>query len=107
LFVPLDLLARHGVTRSEIEARQNTAGLRAALAALRDHARGAFARFAAAAPEIPQSCGPAFLPAALVPQLLARLDAASADPFADVEVPQWRRQWTLWRAARRWPRVKE
>ncbi len=106
LFVPLDLLARHGVTRNEVEARRNTPGLRAALAALRGHARAAFAKFAAVAPDIPESCAPAFLPAALMPQLLAKLDAEEADPFAEVEVPQWRRQWTLWRAARRWPRVK-
>jgi len=41
----------------------------------------------------------------LVPMLLARLEAAAADPFASVEVPQWRRQWVLWRAASRWPKV--
>jgi phytoene synthase len=105
LFVPLDLLAQHGVTREEIEARQNAAGLRGALAALRDHARAAFGRFRAAAPDIPESCAPAFLVAALVPPLLARLDATAADPFASVEMPQWRRQWVLWRAARRWPKV--
>ena len=103
LFVPRDLLAQHGVTREEIEARQNAAGLRGALAALRDHARAAFGRFHGAAPDIPESCAPAFLVAALAPPLLARLDAAAADPFASVEVPQWRRQWALWRAARRWP----
>ena len=103
LFVPLDLLAQHGVTREEVEARQNASGLRAALAHLRDHVRAAFGRFRTAAPDIPESCAPAFLVAALVPQLLARLDAAAADPFAAVEVPQWRRQWSLWRAARRWP----
>jgi phytoene synthase len=106
MFVPLDLLAQHGITRSEVEARINTAGLRAALSGLRDHARAAFARFAAAVPAIPEPCAPAFLLTALVPQLLARLDAAAADPFAEVEVPQWRRQWALWRAARRWPNVK-
>jgi phytoene synthase len=105
LFVPLDLLQRHGVTREGIEARQNTAGLRGALATLRDHARAAFARFLSAAPDIPEACAPAFLAAALVPPLLARLDAAAADPFASVEVPQWQRQWVLWRAARRWPVV--
>jgi 15-cis-phytoene synthase len=105
LFVPLDLLAKHHVTREEIEARQNTAALRSALAALRDHARAAFGRFHAAAPGIPEPCAPAFLVGALVPTLLARLDAAAADPFALVDVPQWRRQWTLWRAARRWPAV--
>jgi phytoene synthase len=103
VFVPLDLLAQHGVTREEIEAHQNAAGLRGALAALRDHTRAAFAGFHAAAPGIPEACAPAFLAAALVPPLLARLDAAAADPFASVEVPQWRRQWALWRAARRWP----
>jgi phytoene synthase len=106
LYVPLDLLAQHGVTRGEVEARHSTAGLRAALTALRDHARAAVARFAAAAPDIPEPCAPAFLITALAPQLLTRLDGAAAHPFTEVEVPQWRRQWALWRAAGRWPTVK-
>ena len=105
MFVPLDVLAQHGVTRREVEARRYTAGLRAALAALRGHARDAFARFAASAADIPEPCAPAFLPATLTPQLLTRLDAAAADPFREVEIPQWRRQWALWRAARRWPKA--
>jgi phytoene synthase len=101
LFVPLDLLTQHGVTREEIEARHNSEGLRAALAALREHARAAFDQLRSAVRAVPDSCAPAFLPAAIVPALIARL--AAADPFAPVEVPQWRRQWTIWRAARRWP----
>jgi 15-cis-phytoene synthase len=105
VFLPLELLARHGVRREEIGARQNADGLRAALAALREHARAAFGRFRTVAGDLPITCAPAFLIAALVPQLLAWLDAAAADPFAAVEVPQWRRQWALWRAARRWPRL--
>jgi phytoene synthase len=105
LFVPLDLMHTHGTVREEIEARRNSAGLRTALAALRDHAREAFARFRLSAPTIPEICAPAFLPVALVPPLLARLDAAAADPFAPVELPQWRRQWALWRAARNWPMI--
>jgi 15-cis-phytoene synthase len=105
VFVPLELLAHYGVTREEIGARQNADGLRAALAALREHARAAFGRFRAATCDIPATCAPAFLIATLVPQLLAHLDAAAADPFAAVEVAQWRRQWALWRAARRWPRL--
>jgi 15-cis-phytoene synthase len=72
---------------------------------LREHARAAFGRFRTVAGDLPITCAPAFLIAALVPQLLAWLDAAAADPFAAVEVPQWRRQWALWRAARRWPRL--
>jgi len=105
VFVPLELLAQHGVTREEIGARQNAGGLRAALADLREHVRAAFGRFRSAACDVPLSCASVFLIAALVPQLLARLDAAAADPFAAVEVAQWRRQWALWRAARRWPRL--
>jgi 15-cis-phytoene synthase len=103
MFVPLELLERHGVPREELEARRNTQGLRAALAELRGHARAAFAQFRSAAAEIPDRCAPAFLAAAIVPPLLARLDRAADDPFTPVEVPQWRRQWAIWRAARRWP----
>ena len=103
IFVPRDLLARHGAAHAEVEARQDSAELRAALAALRRHARAAFARFGAGMPALPVACAPAFLTLAVVPVLLARLDAAATDPFAAVEVPQWRRQWAIWRAARRWP----
>jgi phytoene synthase len=104
LVVPLDLAAQHGITRGEIDARRDTAALRAALAALREHARAAFERFRAAARAVPQAYAPALLVAAVVPQWLARLDTAG-NPLAPNEVPQWRRQWALWRAARRWPAV--
>jgi phytoene synthase len=103
MFVPLDVLGRHGVSRDEIEARRNTAGLRAALADMRRHAGAAYEKFQSSTRDVPEACAPAYLVAALVPSLLALLDAAMADPFASVEVPQWRRQWTLWRAARTWP----
>jgi phytoene synthase len=45
-------------------------------------------------PGLPASTAPAFLPVALVRGDLARSN-----------VPQWRRQWTLWRAARRYGRI--
>ena len=105
MFVPLELLERHGVPREEAEARRNTPGLQAALAELRAHARAAFAQFRTAAAEIPDRCAPAFLAVAVIPTLLARLDRAAGDPFTPAEVPQWRRQWAIWRAARRWPLV--
>jgi 15-cis-phytoene synthase len=103
MFVPLELLERHGVPRAEVEARRNTQGLQAALAELRARAHAAFAQFRGAAGEIPDSCAPAFLAVAVVPTLLARLERAAGDPFTPVELPQWRRQWAIWRAARRWP----
>jgi phytoene synthase len=105
MFVPLELLEHHCVARAEAEARGNSQKLRAALAELRAHARAAFAQFQGAAAEVPDRCAPAFLAAAIVPPLLATLDRAAADPFTPVEVPQWRRQWAIWRAARRWPAV--
>lgn len=53
------------------------------------------AAFEALLPRLPAAVMPAFLPVALVPG-----DLASANV-----VPQWRRQWTLWRAARRYARA--
>jgi 15-cis-phytoene synthase len=103
MFVPLEILDRHGVARAAIEARQNSLQLRAALADMRAHAQGAFAAFRHATAEIPERCAPAFLAAAVVPAWLKRLERA-ADPFNTVELPQWWRQWIIWRAAQRWPR---
>jgi phytoene synthase len=103
MFVPLELLERHGVPREELVARRNTQGLRAALAELRACAHAAFAQFRDAAGEIPDNCAPAFLAVAVVPTLLARLERAAGDPFTPVELQQWRRQWAIWRAAHRWP----
>jgi phytoene synthase len=104
MFVPLEILDRHGVAREAIEARQNSPQLRAALADMRAHAQGAFDAFCRAAAEIPERCVPAFLAAPVVPACLKRLERAT-DPFGAVELPQWRRQWIIWRAARRWPRL--
>jgi phytoene synthase len=104
LFVPLELLDRHGVARATIEARQSSPALWAALAELRAHAESAFAAFRHAAADLPERCAPAFLAAAVVPAWLAKLDRA-ADPLGTVDIPQWRRQWIIWRAARRWPRL--
>ena len=52
------------------------------------------AAFEALLPRLLAPATPAFLPVALVRGDLARND-----------VPQWRRQWTLWRAARRYERT--
>jgi len=40
------------------------------------------------------------LPVALVPLYLRALRRGEREPFRPVEVPQWRRQWVLWRTAR-------
>jgi phytoene synthase len=102
LYLPADVLERHGVTTSDVFAGRVTEPLRAALAELRAFARGNLAAFAARRGEFPAAVVPAFLPVALLPAYLARMERRDYDPFTTpVEVPQWRRQWLLWRAARR------
>jgi phytoene synthase len=101
LFVPLDLLKRHGVDRDEALAGNNTGALSAALAELRALARTQLDEARTRIAELPAEVGPAFLPLALVPLYLKRMEKPGYDPFKIwVEVAQWRRQWALWRAAR-------
>jgi phytoene synthase len=104
LYLPGDVLDRHQVLASDIFAGRTTDALRAALAELRAVARANLDAFAAKRTALPAAAVPAFLPVALVPAYLDRMEARDYDPFATpVELPQWRRQWLLWRAARgRW-----
>lgn len=101
LYVPRDLLERHGIARQDIYARQTTVGLLAALAEMRQRARHHLAELDEWRSLVPPEASPAFLPVALVPGLLASMERSSYDPFKIVALSQWRRQWTLWRAARR------
>jgi phytoene synthase len=100
LYVPLELLDRHGVKREEIFAAQVSEPLLAALAEMRELARqhlaAALAKLQAAPPEIL----PAFLPVALVGPQLRRMERANYEPYALQQIAPWRRQWQLWRAAR-------
>jgi 15-cis-phytoene synthase len=103
VFVPLEILARHGATRQQVLGGQATPQLHEALAELRLHARrhlrAAQQRLAAAAPAVM----PALLPVALAGPTLARMERRGYDPFTPLEIAAWRRQLILWRAAR-WPR---
>jgi phytoene synthase len=101
LYVPLDVLERHGANAQDILAGRSSAEVHAALAELRGVARTHFEAYLQAAAAIPRDLRPAFLPLALVPLDLARLERREREPLRIVEVPQWRRQWRLWRAARR------
>jgi phytoene synthase len=102
LYVPLDLLGRHGVTRDQAISGNATHALLAALAEMRVLARKHLDAARTHLKSVPPEAAPAFLPAALVPLYLSRMERASYDPFRTrIEAPQWRRQWALWRAARR------
>jgi phytoene synthase len=103
LYVPLDILERHGVRPDEVFAGQSSAGLNAALAELRDFARRSLADVNALVSRLPSEALPAFLTVALVRPSLDRLDRR--DAFAPGELSPWRRQWLIWRAARNPARI--
>lgn len=100
LFIPLDLLQRYGANPEDIFAGKVTPALRAALAEMRLHIRGHLAAAHDLLATAPAAVLPALLPVALVRPLLKRMERRGYDPFGAIDVPQWRRQWTLWRAAR-------
>jgi 15-cis-phytoene synthase len=97
LYVPLEILERHGAKPEDVFAGRAGPGISAALAEMRRIARSHYDAYAQAARTIPPAPAPAFLPLALVPLYLKRLERSAQRPFQIVEVPQWRRQWVLWR----------
>ena len=103
LYVPTDLLERHDVDPHEIFAGQSSPGLNVALAELRKLARRHLAAGHERILAVSREAHPAFLPVALVRPSLDRLD--HADAFTPVEISPWRRQWLIWRAARKPERI--
>jgi phytoene synthase len=101
LFLPLDLLARFQLPPEHVLAHRNSPALGLVLNALRARVRTHFDAMekglAAAGPH-----AAACLPAFLCPPYLKRMEAPGLNPFeTPIEMPRWRRQWVLWRAARR------
>jgi phytoene synthase len=104
-FVPLAFL-EGGTTPEEAFAGRSSPFLVNALGRLRTRARDELAGFEAMLPQLPAATMPAFLPVVLVPGYLRVMEQSGYDPFkTPVELPQWRRQWMLWRAARRYSRA--
>ncbi|MDK9694970.1 MAG: squalene/phytoene synthase family protein [Siculibacillus sp.] len=102
VFLPLDLLARHGLGRDDVLKGETSPGLAAVLSDLRRRAREEIAATRRSIGTIPPEVAAAFLPAALVDPCLDRMERPGYDPFrSPTEVPQWRRQLRLWLAARR------
>jgi 15-cis-phytoene synthase len=105
VFVPIELIERHGADRQAVVSGQASPQLHAALAEMRLHAR----RHLAAARDLiaaaPSAVMPALLPVALAGPTLARMDRRDYDPFVPVEIAPWWRQWLIWRAAKRPARI--
>ncbi|ESR23557.1 phytoene/squalene synthase family protein [Lutibaculum baratangense] len=102
VYMPLDVLERHGTDPALLLAGKTDERLRAALKEMATLARSHLSLALDAARRLPAGVVPALLPLALVTPYLDRFERAGCDPFSPkVDLPQWRRQWTLWRSARR------
>jgi 15-cis-phytoene synthase len=103
VFVPVEILQAHGASRDDFAAERASPGVLAALAETRALARAHKNIFYAKLPGLPEKSRPAFLPVCLCEPYLRLMEKPGYEPFKSViELPQWRRQWILWRAARRW-----
>jgi 15-cis-phytoene synthase len=103
LFIPLEILKKHGLERADLAAGEATPAVLAALADMRGLAREHLDVFLSRIEGLPDRCKPGFLPVALCEPYLRQMEKPGYDPFkTPVELPQWRRQWVLWRAAKNW-----
>jgi phytoene synthase len=99
VFIPLDVLARHGTAPEDAVAGQATPQLHAALAELRLQARGHLRAAEQLLAGAPPEAIPALLPVALAGLTLTRMERRGYDPFRPIEIAPWRRQLRIWRAA--------
>ena len=102
IYLPSDRAEIRGAWSEDILAGHATPEVRAVLAAFRDDVRGHLAEANDRIAGLPLAVRSAFLPLSLVEPYLEKMDRPGYDPFRTlVEIPQWRRQWRLWRASRR------
>lgn len=103
IYVPAALLAAHGVDLSDVYAGRASSGLKAALGELQAFARRELQSAREQMAQLPSPAIPALLPLALVGPSLDRLEKSPL--FQPGDIPQWRRQWLIWRAARNPERI--
>jgi 15-cis-phytoene synthase len=104
LYVPLDILRHHGAKSDDIFAMQPTPGIRAALADLRLRGRRHLTHVGSGS-GILKAAKPAFLSLAPLWQWLVEMERPDYEPFQPPQIPLWRRQWRIWRAAKSFPRI--
>ncbi len=107
MFVPLEVIERHGVNIDEVYAGQTSEALKSALAELRRHARRQMTAARAEAGHVPAAIMPALLPLALIGPTLKPMDRRGYEPFDVNPLSILRRQWLIWRASRDAKRIFE
>lgn len=102
VYLPGDILSATGLDRASFLSGRDAAARRNAVEAFADLGREHLGKARAALASVPPALFPAFLPAALAGPVFERIGRVGDDLFSHgMAVPQWRRQWWLWRAARR------
>lgn len=102
VFIPGDLLSATGLSRDSFLAGADRGRSANAIRAFAGFGREHLGKARAALAEVPPAVKPAYLPVALVEAVLDRAEKKAADCLSETaRLPQWRRQWQLWRAARR------
>ena len=100
LFLPLDVLETFGVRSDHVLAHLNSPLLRMVLNDMRARVRPHIAAMHEGLPTAGPA-GAACLPAFLCAPYLRQMEAPGLNPFeTPIELPPWRKQWVLWRAAR-------
>lgn len=107
MFVPREVLERHKVDLDEVYAGKVSDAFKAALAELRRHARRQMTAARAEVPHVPQAILPALLPLALIGPTLRPMDRRGYEPFDVAPLSSLKRQWLIWRAARKPARIFE
>jgi phytoene synthase len=103
VFIPGEILQAHGANLDDFAAGRASEAVLAVIADLLALARAHLETFDARLHSLPEKSRPAFLPVCLCEPYLRLMEKPGYEPFKSViELPQWRRQWILWRAARRW-----
>jgi phytoene synthase len=102
IFLPWSILAANGVNEGEVFSGTVSEGLLAAHAQLVDVARDHLTKAEAAVAALPERPRPAFAPVALLPPYLRLVEAAAEGPFAPPrQIADWRKiailAWWSWR----------
>ena len=100
LFVPVQLLERHGSGTEEVFSGKQNPKLRAALDQFVDEARAHLKTALTLLDGVSPRLRPLFLPLAMVRRDLERMSRADSDPFTPRPASRLATLWTLWRASR-------
>jgi phytoene synthase len=103
LYVPRELLENVGADRTDFTLGRATPEICTALGELRNLARNHLEVFDTRIAGLPEKSQAPYLPVSLCELYLKQMEKRRYNPFTTpIVLPQWRRQWTLWRASRHW-----